>query len=97
MIAWIAVAPGYRAAVGASEAAPTAAVVGGAEEGGPEEGGAEEGGAEEGGAVEGGAEAGAENCTSESDTEPSCRDELDGANGGEPECLATADRWDAGA
>ena len=56
-----------------------------------------EGGALEGGAEEAGAEAGAEDGTSEPDAEPSCRDGLDGASVGVPECLATTDSWDAGA
>jgi hypothetical protein len=42
-------------------------------------------------------EAGAEDGACQVDAEPSCRDGLDGASVGVPECLVTTDSWDAGA
>jgi hypothetical protein len=76
MTAWIAAAPGYRAAAGASTAA-SAAVVGGGEDGCAEVGGAEDG---------------ATDSVSDDDTQPSRRDGLDGTGEGGTECLATAIR-----
>jgi hypothetical protein len=76
MTAWIAVAPGYRAAAGASAAA-SAAVVGGVEDGCAEVGGAEDG---------------ATDSTSGDDAQPSRRDGLDGTGEGGTECLTTAIR-----
>jgi hypothetical protein len=76
MTAWIATAPGYRAAAGASTAAP-AAVVGGVEDGCAEVGGAEDG---------------ATDNVSDDDTQPSRSDGLDGTGEGGTECLATAIR-----
>jgi hypothetical protein len=76
MTAWIAAAPGYRAAAGASTAA-SAAVVGGVEDGCAEVGGAEDG---------------ATDSVSDDDTQPSRRDGLDGTGEGGTECLATAIR-----
>jgi hypothetical protein len=96
MTAWIATAPGYRAAAGASTAAP-AAVVGGVEDGCAEVGGVEDGcavvgGVEDGCAEVGGAEDGATDNVSDDDTQPSRSDGLDGTGEGGTECLATAIR-----
>jgi hypothetical protein len=86
MTAWIATAPGYRAAAGASTAAPAAVV------GGVEDGCAEVGGVEDGCAEVGGAEDGPTDNVSDDDTQPSRRDGLDGTGEGGTECLATAIR-----
>src|SRR5215467_6809457 len=74
MTAWIAAAPGYRAAAGASTAA-SAAVVGGVEDDCAEAGGAEDG---------------AMDSVTGEDAQPSRRDGLDGTGEGGTECLATA-------
>jgi hypothetical protein len=76
MTAWIAAAPGYRAAAGASTAA-SAAVVGGVEDGCADVGGAEDG---------------AMDSVSDDDVQPSRRDGLDATGEGGTECLATAIR-----
>jgi hypothetical protein len=76
MTAWIAAAPGYRAAAGASTAASAAAV----------------GGVEDGCADVGGAEDDSTDSVSEDDAQPSPRDGLDGTGDGGTECLATAIR-----
>jgi hypothetical protein len=76
MTAWIAAAPGYRAAAGASTAA-SAAVVGGVEDGCADVGGMEDG---------------AMDSVSDDDVQPSRRDGLDGTSEGGTECLATAIR-----
>jgi hypothetical protein len=76
MTAWIAAAPGYRAAAGASTAA-SAAVVGGVEDGCADVGGVEDG---------------ATDSVSDDDVQPSRRDGLDGTGEGGTECLVTAIR-----
>jgi len=86
MTAWIAAAPGYRAAAGASTAA-SAAILGGVEDGC-----AVVGGVEDGCAVVGGAEDGATVSVSDDDVQPSRRDGLDGTGEGGTECLVTAIR-----
>jgi hypothetical protein len=86
MTAWIATAPGYPAAAGASTAAPAAVV------GVVEDGCAEVGGVEDGCAEVGGAEDGATDNVSDDDTQPSRSDGLDGTGEGGTECLATAIR-----
>jgi hypothetical protein len=96
MTAWIAAAPGYRAAAGASTAA-SAAVLGEVEDGcavagGVEDGCAVAGGVEDGCADVGGAEDGATVSVSDDDVQPSRRDGLDGTGEGGTECLVTAIR-----